>query len=92
MNSIKSLECNFVEILLVQRDTLVFKGSIYAVRDKARIDVYEPEREVMIFEGDSVFIWNKQNGQIFRHETPIIFYNVLFSPSKNYKVDSSGSN
>jgi outer membrane lipoprotein-sorting protein len=89
---VKSLECKFDEVLLVQGDTLRFTGSVYAVKDKARIDVYQPEREIMIFEGDSVFVWRELNGQVFRRQTPIIFYNVLFSPSANYKVDSTSSN
>jgi outer membrane lipoprotein-sorting protein len=89
---VKSLECDFNEVLFVQGDTLNFTGSVYAVKDRARIDVYEPEREVMIFEGDSVFVWREQNGQVFRRQTPIIFYNVLFSPSANYRVDSTSSN
>ncbi len=89
---VKSLECKFDEILLIQGDTIKFTGSVYTVKDKARIDVYTPEREVMIFEGDSVFVWREQNGQVFRRRTPIIFYNVLFSPSANYRVDSTSSN
>jgi outer membrane lipoprotein-sorting protein len=88
---VKSLECEFDEILFVQGDTLNFTGSVYAIKDKARIDVYKPEREVMIFEGDSVFVWREQNGQVFRRQTPINFYNVLFSPSSNYRVDSTSS-
>jgi outer membrane lipoprotein-sorting protein len=88
---VKSLECKFDEILLVQGDTMKFTGSVYAVKDKARIDVYKPEREIMIFEGDSVFVWREQNGQVFRRQTPIIFYSVLFSPSENYRVDSTSS-
>jgi outer membrane lipoprotein-sorting protein len=88
---VKSLECDFNEVLFVQGDTFKFTGSVYAVKDKARIDVYKPEREVMIFESDSVFVWRELNGQVFRRQTPIILYNVLFSPSENYKVDSTGS-
>jgi outer membrane lipoprotein-sorting protein len=92
LKDVKSLECNFTEILLFQGDTLNFSGTVYALKDRARIDVYEPEREVMIFEGDSVFIWRKKTGQVYRRKTPMVFYNVLFSPSVNYKVDSISSN
>ena len=92
LKAIKSLECDFTEVLLLAGDTLNFQGVVYALKDKARIDVYEPEREIMIFEGDSVFIWREKTGQIYRRETPMIFYNVLFSPSTNYKVDSVSSN
>jgi outer membrane lipoprotein-sorting protein len=89
LKAVKSLECDFTEVLLLQGDTLNFGGTVYAVKDKARIDVYEPEREIMIFEGDSVFIWREKTGQIYRRKTPMIFYNVLFSPSTSYKVDST---
>ncbi len=92
LKDVKSLECEFTEILIFQEDTLNFSGTVYAVRDKARIDVYEPEREVMVFKGDSVFIWREKTGQFYRRKTPMVFYNVLFSPSVNYKVDSISSN
>lgn len=92
LKDVKSLECDFTEILLFQGDTLNFTGTVYAVRDRARIDVYEPEREVMIFKGDSVFIWREKTGQVYRRETPMVFYDVLFSPSVSYKIDSTGSN
>jgi outer membrane lipoprotein-sorting protein len=87
LKDVKSLECEFTEILLFQGDTLNFSGTVYAVRDRARIDVYAPEREVMVFKGDSVFIWREKTGQVYRRKTPMVFYNVLFSPSVNYKVD-----
>jgi outer membrane lipoprotein-sorting protein len=92
LKDVKSLECEFTEILLFQGDTLNFSGTVYAVRDRARIDVYAPEREVMVFKGDSVFIWREKTGQVYRRKTPMVFYNVLFSPSVNYKVDSVSSN
>jgi outer membrane lipoprotein-sorting protein len=92
MKSVNSLECEFEEILLFQGDTLNFEGAVYAVKDKARIDVYAPEREIMIFEGDSVFVWREQTGQIYRRITPMVFYSVLFSPAVNYRVDSTSSN
>lgn len=92
LKNVKSLECDFTEILLFQGDTLNFSGTVYALKDRAKIDVYEPEREVMIFLGDSVFIWREKTNQVYRRETPMVFYNVLFSPSVNYKVDSIRSN
>lgn len=92
LKNVKSLECEFTEILLFQGDTLNFSGRVYAVRDRARIDVYAPEREVMVFKGDSVFIWREKTNQIYHRKTPMVFYNVLFSPSVNYKVDSISSN
>jgi outer membrane lipoprotein-sorting protein len=91
LKAVKSLECDFTEVLLFQGDTLNFGGTVYAVKDKARIDVYEPEREIMIFKGDSVFIWREKTGQIYHRETPMVFYSVLFSPSVNYRVDSTSS-
>jgi len=92
LSSIKSVECNFTEVLTFHGDTLNFTGSVYAIRDKARIDVYAPEKEVMIFEGDSVFVWREETGQIYRSKTPMVFYNVLFSPAISYRVDSTSSN
>ncbi len=91
LSAVSSLECDFTEVLLFQGDTLNFKGAVYAIKDRARIDVYDPEREVMIFKGDSVFVWREKTGQIYRRVTPMIFYSVLFSPSSNYKVDSTSS-
>ena len=92
LKNVKSLECDFTEILLFQGDTLNFSGTVYALKDRARIDVFDPEREVIVFEGDSVFIWREKTNQVYRRETPMVFYNVLFSPSVNYKVDSISSN
>ncbi|MBN1694038.1 hypothetical protein JW879_01400 [candidate division WOR-3 bacterium] len=92
LKAVNSLECEFSEVLLFGGDTLNFTGVVYALRDRARIDVYEPEREIMIFEGDSIFVWREQTGQIYRRVTPMIFYGVLFSPAANYKVDSTSSN
>jgi outer membrane lipoprotein-sorting protein len=92
LRDVKSIECDFSEVLLFQGDTLNFKGTVYAVKDRARIDVYEPEREVMIFKGDSVFIWIEKTNQIYREKTPMVLYDVLFSPAKSYKVDSASSN
>jgi outer membrane lipoprotein-sorting protein len=92
LREVKSIECDFSEMLVFQGDTLNFKGTVYAVRDRARIDVYEPEREVMIFKGDSVFIWIEKTNQIYRRETPMAFYNILFSPAESYKVESISSN
>ncbi len=91
LSSVKSIECNFNEILMFHGDTLNFSGTVYAVRDKARIDVFKPEREIMFFQRDSVFIWRKSTNQVFRRETPMVFYNVLFSPGVSYKVDSTKS-
>ncbi|MEJ2567638.1 MAG: hypothetical protein P8Z50_01975, partial [candidate division WOR-3 bacterium] len=91
LREVKSIECDFSEVLLFQGDTLNFKGTVYAVRDRARIDVFEPEREVMIFKGDSVFIWIEKTNQIYREKTPMVFYDVLFSPAKSYRVDSTNS-
>jgi len=88
----KSIECDFTEILLFQGDTLNFKGTVYALRDRARIDVFEPEREIMIFKGDSIFIWIEKTDQFYREKTPMVFHNVLFSPAESYKVDSISSN
>ncbi len=92
LKEVKSLECEFTELLLFEGDTLIFGGRVYAERNRARIDVYNPEREVMIFKGDSVFIWREKTGQVYRRQTPMVFYNVLFSPAVNYKVDSTSSN
>jgi outer membrane lipoprotein-sorting protein len=92
LKSVKSLECEFDELLIFQGDTLIFDGMIYALKDRARIDVYNPEREVMIFHGDSVFILREKTGQIYRRQTPIAFYNILFSSDNSYKVDSTRSN
>jgi len=92
LNSVTSIECAFTEVLTFNGDTLNFTGSVYAIRNKARIDVYTPEKEVMFFKGDSVFVWREKTGQIYRSKTPIVFYNVLFSPSVNYRVDSTSSN
>lgn len=92
LKEVKSLECEFDELLLFQGDTLVFDGRVYAERDRARIDVYNPEREVMIFKGDSVFIWREKTGQVYKRKTPMALHTVLFSPSVNYKVDSTSSN
>lgn len=91
LSSVVSLECNFSEILMFQGDTLIFKGNVYAERDKARIDVFEPEREIMVFREDSVFVWREQTDQLFRREAPMILYEILFSPANSYKVDSSGA-
>jgi outer membrane lipoprotein-sorting protein len=92
LKGVKSLECEFNELLLFGGDTLIFHGRVYALKDRARIDVYNLEREVMIFKGDSVFIWIEKTNQVYQRETPMVFYNVLFSPSANYKVDSTSSN
>jgi outer membrane lipoprotein-sorting protein len=92
LKELKSLECDFTEILLFQEDTLNFSGTVYAIKDRARIDVYEPEREIMVFKGDSVFIWREKTGKVYRRKTPMVFYDVLFSPSVSYKVDSTISN
>jgi len=89
LSSVKSLECNFSEVLMFQNDTLNFTGNVYALKDKARIDVFEPEREIMVFREDSVFIWREKTAQLFKREAPMIFYEILFSPAKSYKVDSS---
>lgn len=91
LSSVKSIECNFTEILMFHGDTLKFSGTVYAVRDKARIDVFKPEREIMFFQGDSVFIWRESTRQVFRRETPMVFYNVLFTPEVSYRVDSTKS-
>jgi hypothetical protein len=91
LSSVASLECNFSEILMFHGDTLIFKGNVYAERDKARIDVFEPEREIMVFRKDSVLVWREQTAQFFRREAPMIFYEILFSPANSYKVDSSGA-
>jgi len=91
LREVQSVECDFSEILLFQGDTLNFKGTVYALRDRARIDVFEPEREVMIFKGDSVFIRIERTDQIYREKTPMVFYDVLFSPAKSYRVDSTCS-
>jgi outer membrane lipoprotein-sorting protein len=92
LKGVESLECEFNELLLFGGDTLIFDGRIYAERNRARIDVYNPEREVIIFRGDSVFIWREKTGQVYQRETPMAFYNVLFSPAAGYKVDSTSSN
>jgi outer membrane lipoprotein-sorting protein len=91
LRDVESIECDFSEVLLFQGDTLNFKGTVYALRDRARIDVFEPEREVMVFKGDSVFIWIEKTDQIYREKTPMVLYDVLFSPEKSYMVDSAGS-
>jgi outer membrane lipoprotein-sorting protein len=91
LKGVKSLECEFSELLLFGGDTLIFDGKVYALKDRARIDVYNPEREVMIFRGDSVFVWREKTGQVYRREAPMAFYSILFSPSDNYKVDSTVS-
>lgn len=91
LSSVASLECNFSEALMFQGDTLNFTGNVYALKDKARIDVFEPEREIMVFRGDSVFVWREKTAQFFRREAPMIFYEILFSPANSYKVDSSRS-
>ena len=89
LSSVTSLECKFYELVMFQGDTLIFTGNVYAERDKARIDVFEPEREIMIFRKDSVFVWREKTAQLFKREAPMIFYEILFSPAKSYKVDST---
>jgi outer membrane lipoprotein-sorting protein len=91
LSSVKSVECKFSEVLMFQGDTLKFSGNVYALRDRARIDVFEPEREVMIFHEDSVFVWREETAQVFRREAPMVFYEILFSPAKSYKVSSKNS-
>lgn len=91
LSKTKSIQCNFNETLMMQNDTLTFSGSVYAIRDKARIDVFEPEIETMLFEGDSVFIWREKTEQIYRKKAPIIFQKVLFNPSSHYRIDSTDS-
>ncbi|MEO0293373.1 MAG: hypothetical protein ABIN61_04010 [candidate division WOR-3 bacterium] len=91
LKEVRAIECNFTEILIVKGDTLKFRGSVYAEKKRARIDVYKPERQIMIFINDSIFLWTEKTNQVFRRKAPIIFYNVLFSPNLNYKIDSTSS-
>lgn len=91
LSSVTSLECEFYEVIMFQGDTLIFTGNVYALRDRARIDVFEPEREIMVFRKDSVCVWREKTAQLFNRQAPMVFYEILFSPAESYKVDSAYS-
>ncbi len=87
-SEIKSFKCAFIETLTVENDTFKFMGSVSIKKGKARIDVREPEKQIMIFDADSVFIWIEKDKRIKRTRTPISLSQLLFSPEDYYKVDS----
>lgn len=85
---IGNFKCSFVETLQVQNDTFHFSGEVFVERENSRIDVEEPDPQIMIFRGDSVLRLDKKTGTTQKYLAPLSLSNILYFPDNYYRVDS----
>lgn len=88
-SSIKSLECEFVETLVVETGMIYFEGKAYISKDNSRINVNKPDEQIIIFIKDSVFIYIKKDNRLERNLAPISLSHLFYNPSDYYKIDST---
>ncbi len=86
---IQSLECAFVETLQLENGTFEFSGKVFIGRDGSRIEVGKPDEQIIIFRGDSVFIYIKKDDRLEKTLAPISLSQLIFSPMEYYYVDST---
>ncbi|MBA7640066.1 hypothetical protein ES703_47730 [subsurface metagenome] len=88
-SNIKTLECAFVETLEIETWSIYFSGLVFISRDGSRIEVEEPDKQIIIFKEDSVFIYIEKDNRLDKTIAPMSLSRLIFSPLDYYNIDST---
>jgi len=87
-SNIESLECEFVETLDVETGIIDFEGVVYINNENSRIDVNKPDKQTIILNKDSVFIYIINDNRLEKNLAPFSLSHLLYNPSDYYMIDS----